>query len=63
MPCRDEGWRPDWARLLQELAAAPSRAEAERAFRNSDWLFLRMTNAERERAYVTVENIVAEKPK
>jgi hypothetical protein len=52
----------DLIRLVQELAAAPTRAEATRISESADWLFIDMDPREREAAYARIEDIIHEKP-
>ena len=50
------------AQLLQELAAAPTRRDAESIFFNADWIFVGMAPAEREIAYAKIDDVIREKP-
>ena len=49
-------------RLVQELAAAPTRRDAERIFYSADWIFVGMAPREREPPYERIDAIIAEKP-
>lgn len=49
-------------RLFQELAAAPTRRDAESIFFNADWIFVGMDPAEREIAYAKIDDVIREKP-
>jgi hypothetical protein len=50
------------ARVLQEISAAPTQAEAEKIFADAAWIFVRMHPDEREHAYSKIEDIIREKP-
>ena len=49
------------ARLLQEIAAAPTRAEAAAILETADWL-LALAEAERAAILETLHDILEEKP-
>jgi hypothetical protein len=54
--------RADFERLLAVLRAQPSRRFAEDIFSDHDWLFLRMSQREREAAYAEIDRIIEELP-
>jgi hypothetical protein len=54
--------RADFERLLDVLRAQPSRRHARDIFESNDWMFLRMTERERELAYATIDRILEELP-
>jgi hypothetical protein len=54
--------RADFERLLEVLRTQPSQRHARDIFWNSDALFLRMTQREREVAYAEVDRILEELP-
>lgn len=52
----------DLNRLHQELAAAPTRAEATAIFENADWIFVNMHPEKRAAIYKEIEDVINEKP-
>lgn len=52
----------DVTRLLQEISAAPTRAEAVTIFENADWVFVDMHPRKREATYAKIQDAIAEKP-
>jgi hypothetical protein len=59
---RDSRERHPWRRLFQEIAAAPTRAEAQAVLEAADWILVDMAAAEREAFYADIADVIAEKP-
>lgn len=49
-------------RLIQEIAAEPTRSEARAIFEGTDVLFVSMTADEREALYTQIDDLINEKP-
>ena len=52
----------DLDRFFAEIAAAPTRADAEDIFAGADWVFVQMPSKVREGVYAQIADLIAEKP-